>query len=76
MEKKKRKAKNEAIRNCAYIFNNKTKIPTCQMGIKPSNSPKKQRKLTRCTKNLRNICKINFPYIGKIPCDVFYNLKR
>lgn len=35
MEKQKRKVKNEAIRNCAYIFNNKTKIPTYQIRDKP-----------------------------------------
>ena len=66
MEKQKRKVKNEAILNCAYIFNNKTKIPTCQIGIKPSNLLGKQRKLARCTKNVRNICKITFPHIGKV----------
>lgn len=50
MEKQKRKAKNEAIQNFAYTFNNKTKIPICQIGKKPSNLLEKQRKLARCIK--------------------------
>ena len=66
MEKQKRKAKNEAIQNFAYTFNNKTKIPICHIGKKPSNLLEKQRKLARCIKNVRNICKIIFPHIGKV----------
>ena len=36
----------------------------------------KTEKTDEMHKNLRNICKITFPHIGKIPCDVFYNLIR